>query len=59
MSFPLSSVIGVPIGIVLGNQFHWKIAFLFVIIISIINLYLLFKFLPKLDSHVNLQKNIS
>ena len=29
MSFPLSSVIGVPIGIVLGNQFHWKIAFLF------------------------------
>ena len=59
MSFPLSSVIGVPIGIILGNQFHWKISFLFVIIISIINLYLLFKFLPKLDSHVNQAKKIS
>ena len=59
MSFPLSSVIGVPIGIILGNQFHWKISFLFVIIISIINLYLIFKFLPKLDGHVNQAKKIS
>ena len=36
MSFPLSSVIGVPIGIILGNQFHWKISFLFVATISLL-----------------------
>ena len=41
MSFPLSSVIGVPIGIILANKFHWKISFLFVIIISLIILYLI------------------
>lgn len=51
-AFALSSIIGVPIGLVLAAHFSWRAPFLFLAVISVLVLILIWKVLPAMRSHL-------
>ena len=51
-AFALSSIIGVPIGLVLAANFSWRAPFLFLVVISALVLILTWKILPPMRGHL-------
>ncbi len=51
-AFALSSIIGVPIGLVLAAHYSWRAPFLFLAVVSVLVLVLIWKILPPLRSHL-------
>lgn len=51
-AFALSSIIGVPIGLVLAAHYSWRAPFLFLAVISVLVLVSIWKILPPLRSHL-------
>ena len=51
-AFALSSIIGVPIGLVLAAHYSWRTPFLFLAAVSVLVLVLIWKILPPLRSHL-------
>jgi predicted MFS family arabinose efflux permease len=51
-AFALSSIVGVPIGLVLAAHFSWRAPFLFLVVISTLVLILTWKVLPPMRSHM-------
>jgi predicted MFS family arabinose efflux permease len=52
-AFSLASVVGVPLGMWLATQFSWHVPFGSVVGIGLINLVLIYKYLPSLTSHIS------
>lgn len=52
ISFPISSVAGVPIGLMLANWFNWRAPFLLLTLISALALAAAWKLVPPLAGHV-------
>ena len=51
-AFALSSIIGVPIGLVLAVHFSWRAPFLFLVVLSTLVLILTWKILPPMRGHI-------
>ena len=51
-AFALSSIIGVPIGLVLAAHFSWRSPFLFLVVVSTLVLILSSKVLPAMRGHI-------
>ncbi|HVY06250.1 MAG TPA: MFS transporter [Burkholderiales bacterium] len=51
-AFALSSIIGVPIGLVLAAHFTWRAPFLFLVVISLVVLVAIAKILPAMRGHI-------
>ena len=51
-AFALSSIIGVPIGLVLSVHFSWRAPFLFLFIVSTLVLILTWKIIPPMRGHI-------
>ena len=51
-AFALSSIIGVPIGLVLAVHFSWRAPFLFLVVVSTLVLILTWKILPPMRVHI-------
>ena len=51
-AFALSSIIGVPIGLVLAAHFTWRAPFLFLVVVSTLVLILTWKILPPMRGHI-------
>lgn len=51
-AFSAASVFGVPFGLYLSEFFNWHAPFFFVVGLGVILLPLLFKYIPKMDSHI-------
>ena len=51
-AFALSSIIGVPIGLVLAAHFSWRAPFLFLVVVSTLVLILTWKILPPMRGHI-------
>ena len=51
-AFALSSIIGVPIGLVLAVHFSWRAPFLFLVAVSAVVLVIAWKILPAMRSHI-------
>lgn len=51
-AFSFASVIGVPIGLMLANNFGWNYAFWFIVVVSIPVFALSYFIFPKLDAHI-------
>jgi len=51
-AFALSSIIGVPIGLVLAVHFSWRAPFLFLFIVSTLVLILTWKIIPPMRGHI-------
>ncbi len=50
-AFALSSIIGVPIGLILAVHFSWRAPFLFLVVVSTLVLVLSWKILPTMRGH--------
>ena len=53
VAFSLSSIVGMPVGIYLADNFTWSAPFLAIAILSIIVLLACFIFLPNVNDHLN------
>jgi predicted MFS family arabinose efflux permease len=51
-AFALSSIIGVPIGLVLAVHFSWRAPFLFLVVVSTLVLILTWKIIPPMRGHI-------
>ena len=51
-AFALSSIVGVPIGLVLAAHFSWRAPFLFLAVVSTLVLILTWRVLPPMRSHM-------
>ena len=51
-AFALSSIVGVPIGLLLAAHFSWRAPFLFLVVVSTLVLGLTWKLLPPMRSHI-------
>jgi len=51
-AFALSSIVGVPIGLVLAAHFSWRAPFLLLVVVSILVLGLAWRILPPLRGHI-------
>jgi predicted MFS family arabinose efflux permease len=51
-AFALSSIVGVPVGLVLAVHFSWRAPFLFLVVISTLVLILTWKVLPPMRDHM-------
>ena len=51
-AFALSSIIGVPIGLLLAVHFSWRAPFLFLVLVSTLVLIVTWKTLPSLRGHI-------
>ena len=56
-AFSVASVLGVPMGMWLATTFGWHVPFGFVVAVGMINLVLIYKYLPNLTTHINNLKN--
>jgi predicted MFS family arabinose efflux permease len=55
-AFALASVVGVPAGLTLGQQFGWHVPFLTLAVLGIPIFFVAAKALPRLDGHVRSQR---
>ena len=53
IAFPISSVAGVPIGLMLANWFNWRAPFLLLTVLSLLVLIGAWKLVPRLAGHVD------
>ena len=53
VAFSLSSIVGMPVGIYLADNFTWSSPFLAIAILSIVVLLACFIFLPNVNDHLN------
>ena len=51
-AFALSSIIGVPIGLVLAAHYSWRSPFLFLVVVSTLVLILSWKIIPPMRGHI-------
>jgi predicted MFS family arabinose efflux permease len=51
-AFALSSIIGVPIGLLLAAHFSWRAPFLLLVVVSTLVLILTWKLLPQMRGHI-------
>ena len=51
-AFAVSSVVGVPVGLTLANNYGWQVAFLTLAIVSGLNLILAWRQLPRVRAHL-------
>ena len=51
-AFALSSIVGVPIGLVLAVHFSWRAPFLFLVVVSTLVLILTWKIIPPMRGHI-------
>jgi DHA1 family inner membrane transport protein len=52
-AFALASVVGVPVGLTLGQQFGWHAPFLTLALLGVPIIFVAAKALPRLDAHLN------
>jgi predicted MFS family arabinose efflux permease len=58
IAFPISSVAGVPIGLMLANWFDWRAPFLMLTLVSLVVLIAAWKFVPRLAGHVERARTV-
>ena len=51
-SFAIASTIGVPLALYLANLFSWHAPFIFVVAIGVVIVYLVIRYIPNMDSHI-------
>jgi predicted MFS family arabinose efflux permease len=51
-AFPIASVVGVPIGLMLANKFGWQQPFFFLATIALSTLFMSFISLPKVNNKI-------
>jgi len=51
-SFAIASTIGVPSALYLANLFSWHAPFIFVVAIGVVIVYLVIRYIPNMDSHI-------
>ena len=51
-SFAIASTIGVPLALYLANIFSWHAPFIFVVLIGMVIVFLVIRFIPIMDSHI-------
>ena len=54
-SFSVSSIIGIPIGLILSDTYGWQYCFLFIFVISIVCFLLSAIYMPSLKDHLDLE----
>jgi predicted MFS family arabinose efflux permease len=59
MAFSTSSVLGVPLGLLLANQFSWKWAFLFIVMLGGIVYPMIWFILPNMKGHLLTQEKFN
>lgn len=57
MSFGVSQVLGIPIGLSLANQFDWHAPFLAIVVLSILILVVFLKWLKPVNTHLKVQSD--
>lgn len=57
MSFGVSQVLGIPIGLYLAHQFDWHAPFLAIVILSVIIFLVILKWLKPVDAHLKVQSD--
>jgi predicted MFS family arabinose efflux permease len=57
MSFAVSQVIGIPVGIVLANKFGWHSPFMMIVVLAILIGVAIFIFLKPVDAHLKLKSD--
>ncbi len=57
MSFGISQVLGIPIGLYLAHQFDWHAPFISIVILSIIIFLIILKVLKPVDAHLKVQSD--
>jgi MFS transporter, DHA1 family, inner membrane transport protein len=55
-AFSTASVVGVPVGMWLASEISWHVPFVFVVAIGLINLVLIYRYLPSVTSHIHTSK---
>jgi MFS transporter, DHA1 family, inner membrane transport protein len=55
-AFSTASVVGVPVGMWLASEISWHIPFIFVVAIGLINLVLIYRYLPPVTGHIHTSK---
>lgn len=55
-AFSLASVVGVPLGMWLAATYSWHIPFALVVGIGLLNLILIYRYLPNLTGHIHVSK---
>ncbi len=56
MAFSTASIVGVPLGLFLGNQWSWEFAFYFIVVIGLIVLPMIWSVLPNMTAHLSDKK---
>ncbi|TAG51726.1 MAG: MFS transporter, partial [Cytophagales bacterium] len=54
-AFSVASVVGVPLGLYLANEFSWHAPFLFLVSISILILILIIFYIPSMKTHIEIK----
>lgn len=57
MSFGVSQVLGIPIGLYLAHQFDWHAPFISIVILSVIIFLIILKWLNPVDAHLKVQSD--
>lgn len=57
MSFGISQVLGIPIGLYLAHQYDWHAPFISIVILSIIIFLIILKVLKPVDAHLKVQSD--
>ena len=57
MSFGVSQVLGIPIGLYLAHQFDWHAPFIAIVILSVIIFLVILKWLKPVDAHLKVQSD--
>jgi predicted MFS family arabinose efflux permease len=57
MSFGVSQVLGIPIGLYLAHQFDWHAPFIAIVILSILIFLVILKWLKPVDAHLKVQSD--
>lgn len=57
MSFGVSQVLGIPIGLYLAHQFNWHAPFIAIVILSVIIFLVILKWLKPVDAHLKVQSD--
>jgi MFS transporter, DHA1 family, inner membrane transport protein len=55
-AFSVASVLGVPLGMWLATSVSWHAPFVFVVAVGLVNLLLIYKYLPPLRGHIHTAK---
>jgi predicted MFS family arabinose efflux permease len=57
MSFAVSQIIGLPVGIVLANKFGWHSPFMMIVVLAILIGLAIFTFLKPVDAHLKIKSD--